>query len=118
MPEKQVRKSKKNKTSFPPGVSGNPKGRPPKTDALAQAVRDFLEAPDPVSKRERNIELLHIAYGEAKKKRGRYKLQAIDLLWRRGYGKEPQPITGEGGKPLELKIVIASDFVDDVDGSK
>ena len=32
------------------------------------------------------------------------KLQAAHMLWERGWGKPPQPLTGEGGGAIEITV--------------
>jgi hypothetical protein len=75
---------------FPKGVSGNPRGRPPSGEALAEYIRDLGGADGKVY-----IDRLHaIAIGRHKDTRNR--LTAIGTLLERGFGKPPQAIEHSG----------------------
>ena len=52
-PVKQVKNRQPTRTSWKPGQSGNPKGRPPVRNSLAETFRDYLDARDKKSGRIR-----------------------------------------------------------------
>ena len=88
--------------TFRPGESGNPGGRP---KAVA-ALRDLVQA------RGDGLigKLMDIAF--ANETEPRVRIEAIKVLLDRGYGRPPQPITGEdeGGEPRRLVIQWQSDI--------
>ena len=71
---------------FPPGVSGNPDGRPKKDKQFAQFVQQYLEEHDEVEHQPRNIVLLKALYEEGKKGNVVAAREVLD----RGYGKPVQ----------------------------
>jgi Family of unknown function (DUF5681) len=92
-------KRKAPKTAFAPGVSGNPGGRPPKTDE-----QRTLEA----MCREKSLDALAVLLkimetGENE----RNKITAALAIIERGHGKAIQPTTlsGPDGGPVEVKEI-------------
>ncbi len=86
---------------FKPGQSGNPRGRPPVGESLATAVRDMGGKDG----KKFLAELKRIAF---KSKDDRTRLQALQVLIERGYGKPPQTIdmnAGADGEGLMIKVV-------------
>jgi len=78
---------------FKPGQSGNPGGRPKRTEALATAISEMDTA--------HRLRLEYIAaHGEHKDS-----VAAIKLLWAYAHGNPTQPVTGEGGGPLQIQTV-------------
>lgn len=107
--EKSGNKAKKNGTSFKPGQSGNPAGRPKMSEEAKQASRDALEmlraaAPDAVAL------LLNVMQDSSVKLDLRTK--CAESVMDRVYGKASQPIEGSFG--AEIKVVI--DSGDDLSG--
>ncbi len=84
--------------TFRPGESGNPGGRP----RAVAAIRDLVQAkgPDLVER------LMTMALADETEDRVR--IEAIKVLLDRGYGRPPQPITGEDEMTGEPRRVIFS----------
>jgi len=82
------------KKGWKPGQSGNPKGRPPGIKYVSEALREQL-ANDPAL-----VDML------AKKliERAKENSNDLNLLFERTEGKVTQPISGEGGGPIEVNI--------------
>lgn len=80
---------------FKPGQSGNPSGRPA---VIREALEAFRNPEDLKFLRDRLIE---IARGDDKTA-----VAAIKEYHDRAYGKPPQAITGDDGKPLSFGIVV------------
>jgi len=114
-PVKPVNKRRANKTSFRPGqATANPKGRPKNADSIAVFVRTFLE------NKGRREAIVEHAFAHAVNPDDPQAKQWADFLFNRAYGTPVNSIelSGKDGNPLEIKILIASDFADDVDDGK
>lgn len=76
------------------GVSGNPNGRPPLAEALAQKIRDGEKGK------------LKIAIEKAWGRAARGDLRTLEFLADHGWGRLPQAIIGggEGAEPLEIVV--------------
>lgn len=79
---------------FQPGVSGNPGGKPSELAAFRKQLAEF----DPLAMQA----IRRVLSSDDDK----VVVQALALFWDRRYGKAPQAITGEDGKPLRLEIGI------------
>lgn len=89
---------------FPKGVSGNPGGRKPIGTSLAEAVRRVGEETVPRGKyqgRTRLDALIRSLYEQGNRGNAR----SATVLLDRGWGKPMQPIGGEGGGPITIRIV-------------
>ena len=82
--------------TFRPGESGNPGGRP----RAVAAIRDLVQAkgPDLVER------LMTMALADETEDRVR--IEAIKVLLDRGYGRPPQPITGEDDDGGPRRIIV------------
>ena len=81
-------------------MSGNPKGRPPVGETLAEQVRAALAEQGPDGK----VHLQAIIHQAIRDARSGDK-DARNWLADRGYGKAPQPVIGdESGPPLRIVI--------------
>lgn len=79
--------------TFPPGVSGNPGGKPKGYGEFMAACREHTEAAVAV--------LVKCLKSENEK----IQIDAAQALLDRGWGKAPQAMSGEGGEgPAELLI--------------
>ena len=78
---------------FRPGQSGNPKGRPPGGTALAERIR-ALAGDNGAS----YVQMLHDLVMDEQQPT-RFRIDAVKILFDRGFGKPPQEIhvTGEHG---------------------
>lgn len=85
---------------FPKGKSGNPKGRPPLGDAAAEWVRSVLS--------EKGSDGVVNGTAILRKMVTRAKggdVKAATFLFDRGYGKAMQPVGGEDGGPITIRVV-------------
>lgn len=81
---------------WPPGVSGNPKGRPPLPAELRELARSH--APEAIAG------LLAIAKDESAQPSAR--VRAWEALLARGYGQPTQPLEHAGADGGALTVVI------------
>lgn len=82
---------------FKPGVSPNPGGRP---KAQREYQEWLLEHAHPLAK-ERLLEMLNAKHGE------KALIFAVGEVNNRLFGKSPQAVVGEDGKPLSLDLGLA-----------
>lgn len=102
-----IKKKKKRPGRWKKGESGNPKGRKPSGETIADFFRAFVEELDPVKKKERRLLLLEKAYKQAlagNKESPKY----MELLFNRAYGRPQETIDLKGEitytvKPREKK---------------
>ena len=80
---------------FPPGVSGNPSGRP-------KALREYQEwlAANALDKAK------EVLLGCLDHPDGRVRMAAVKEIADRLFGKAPQAITGEDGKPIAIALGV------------
>lgn len=95
--EKTGNKAKKNATSFKPGQSGNPRGRP----KMTQDERDALEIMRAAAPKAARF-LTETAMDESV--RMDLRVRCAETVMDRIYGKASQPIDGNFG--AEIKIVM------------
>jgi hypothetical protein len=95
--------AKQIKSRFKPGVSGNPIGRPPLGESLAEKVR--AAAGDRLDK---TLDLLWT-------RAARGDMRAIEFLADRGWGRVPVPVeqSGPAGGPVKFLV----EYVDGDDGT-
>lgn len=91
--EKQERKP----GTFPPGVSGNPNGRPPKGYSITEMMREMLANKPDVKEAIGAMIAAKAMEGDP---------TAIKTLWNYmdGMPKQGVELTGEGGGPLQVTI--------------
>jgi hypothetical protein len=104
-------KAKQRKKPVPPqgqrfkkGQSGNPGGRPKQFAGFKAACREFIE-------RQRDggwAYLERIARRQSKGVTVRDQLFALRMMAEYAYGKPAQPITGEEGGPIEVRVVYTA----------
>jgi cell wall assembly regulator SMI1 len=101
--------NKKNQTSFKPGEIRNPNGRPKNADSIAVFVRTFLE------EKNRRGQIIEHAFARSIDPDDPSAKQWADFLFNRAYGTPVNSIelSGKNGEPIEIKVVISSDFADD-----
>jgi hypothetical protein len=111
---KQIKKRRAPRSAFKKGVSGNPNGRPKNADSIAVFVRTFLE------EKNRRDAIVEHAFARAVDTNDPQAKQWADFLFNRAYGTPVNSIelSGKDGNPLEIKILIASDFADDTNDGK
>lgn len=81
---------------FPPGVSGNPGGRPKKLAELSVKISEMDE--------KYRLRLDAIADGDGYEAKD--SIAAIKLLWAYAHGNPAQAITGAGGTDLKVGVII------------
>lgn len=88
---------------FPPGVSGNPAGRPKKGLTLTEVMRDYLEEVEPGHDKTRKEEFVakvaKLAYAGD--------LTATKLIWNYIDGMPRQSIDLGGGKSIKVDFIDA-----------
>lgn len=91
---------KSNKTApgvpFPPGVSGNPGGRPKKLAELSTKISEMDD------KHRLRLE----AIAEGKGYDAKDSIAAIKLLWAYAHGNPAQAITGPNGADLKVGVIV------------
>ena len=100
MPDTEKHKKNSGLKPWKPGESGNPAGRPPAGDLLAEMVRQIGEEADPKIKRTKKEEVVRKAWEQA----ARGDAKARDFLAERGWGKVAQAVTGPNGEELHIKV--------------
>ncbi len=98
MSEKSITKQKGPGRPFEKGTSPNPGGRP---KVIREALEAFRDPNDLAKLRQRLIDIALDTDGDSKAS-----IAAIKEWHDRAYGKAPQAITGEDGKPLSMGIVV------------
>jgi len=89
---------------FQPGESGNPKGRPPVGKSLAEAVRrvgDEVVDRGKYKGQPRVDVLIRALFAQGTKGNAR----AAAVLLDRGWGKAPQPIVGDDGGEILIRLI-------------
>lgn len=80
---------------FKKGQSGNPKGRPPKSEAVSDIFKTFLEEECEENKKTRVLNLVGRLYEIAMKHDPKDATPASKELLNRAYGQSPQHIRSE-----------------------
>lgn len=106
--------TKKRKSGVGKGKTNNPNGRPKLAFSVAENFRKYLEGIDPKLKKMRIEVIQERAYQGAISDDKDAKGWA-EFLANRAYGTPVNSIelSGKDGNPLEIKVLIASDFADD-----
>lgn len=95
--EKTGNKAKKNGTSFKPGQSGNPSGRPKMTQEQKDAL-EMLKAAAPGAAR------LLIETAQNEEVRLDLRIRCAETVMDRVYGKASQPIVADVGAKVEIVL--------------
>lgn len=105
MPDTVKQQARNRNGTFPKGVSGNPKGAPPKEWTWRQLIREALEEVDP----DTGMEWRHVVINALRQKAKRQDVPAAKELGDRVDGKPAQAVevSGPDGGPVQTNHTIA-----------